>query len=75
MDMGKEIRRLRQDRGLTQEALAARVGVERPAIALWETGARTPTTDKLPALAAALGCGIDDLFRPPEENADREEAG
>ena len=61
--------------GMTQEDLAARVGVERPAIALWEAGARTPTTDKLPALAQALGCGIEALFRPPEENADREEAG
>ena len=61
--------------GMTQEDLAARVGVERPAIALWETGARTPTTDKLPSLASALECGIDALFRPPEENADREEAG
>jgi len=61
--------------GMTQEDLAARVGVERPAIALWEAGARTPTTDKLPALASALECGIDALFRPPEENADREEAG
>lgn len=69
------IRERRAALGVTQEALAARVGVERPAIALWETGARTPTTDKLPALASALGCGIDDLFRPPEENADREEAG
>lgn len=69
------IRERRAALGVTQEGLAARVGVERPAITLWETGARTPTTDKLPALASALGCSIDDLFRPPEENADREEAG
>lgn len=61
--------------GMTQGDLAARLGVDRSTVAQWETGARTPTTDKLPALAEALGCGIADLFGPPGENADREEAG
>lgn len=69
------IRERRRALGLTQEDLAGRLGVDRSAVAYWETGARTPTTDKLPALAAAMECGIDALFRPPEENADREEAG
>ena len=41
-------------------------------IRLWETGARTPGTERLPALAEALGCGIGELFAPP---AAREEAG
>ena len=69
------IKERRSSLGMTQEDLAARVGVERAAVALWETGARTPTTDRLPALAEALDCGIAELFSPPGENADREEAG
>lgn len=68
------VRDRRQALGLTQEELAAKLGVDRSAVALWETGARTPGTERLPALAEALGCGIGELFRPPEANADREEA-
>ena len=60
---------------MTQEDLAARLGVDRSTVTQWETGARTPTTDRLPLLAQALGCGIAELFSPPVENADREEAG
>ena len=62
----------RRAAGMTQEDLSARLGVDRSAVALWETGARTPGTERLPALAEALGCGIGDLFRPPEA---REAAG
>ena len=62
----------RRAAGMTQEDLSARLGVARSALALWETGARTPGTERLPALAEALGCGIDELFRPPEL---RESAG
>lgn len=69
------IRERRTALGLTQEDLAGRLGVDRSAVAYWETGARTPTTDRLPQLAEALGCGIAELFSPPGENADREEAG
>ena len=59
---------------MTQEELAARLGVDRSCVTNWEIGARTPTTDKLPALAAALGCGIEELFRPPQDQTAREEA-
>ena len=62
----------RRAAGMTQEDLSARLGVDRSAVALWETGARTPGTERLPALAEALGCGIGELFAPP---AAREEAG
>ena len=68
------IRERRMALGLTQEDLAGRLGVDRSAVAYWEAGARTPTTGKLPQLAQLLGCGIEDLFRPPEDHADREEA-
>lgn len=69
------VRERRAALGMTQEALAARLGVDRAAVALWEGGHRTPTTDKLPALAEALGCGIDELFQPLQTKSDREEAG
>lgn len=66
------VRERRVAMGLTQEALAARLGVDRAAVALWEGGRRTPTTDKLPALAEALDCDIGELFVPSHIKSDRE---
>ena len=37
----------RRAAGMTQEDLSARLGVDRSAVALWETGARTPGTERL----------------------------
>lgn len=48
---------------MTQGALAEIVGVDRSAIAKWESGAAYPSADKLPIIAEALKCSIDDLFR------------
>ena len=47
---------------LTQEALANKLNVDPSAITKWETGAAAPTAAKLPKIAEALGCTIDDLF-------------
>lgn len=60
------LRRLRKKAGLTQEQLAAMVGVEQPAVAMWESGLRLPTADKLPDIAKALNCTIDALMKPEE---------
>ena len=50
-------------KGMTQGELARLIGVSAPAIAQWECGDTNPSADKLPAIAAALGCTIDDLFK------------
>lgn len=54
--------------GLTQAELAERVSVTQSQVAQWERGAAMPSAAKLPLLAEALGCTIDDLFgrSPPE---------
>lgn len=57
---------LRKRAGLTQKSLAAAMDVTDAAVAQWETGAAMPTADKLPKLAAVLGCTIDDLFKKEE---------
>lgn len=53
---------LRKAAGLKQADLADEVGVCRSAVAMWETDAHYPPASKLPAIAAALSCTIDDLF-------------
>lgn len=61
------IKELREARGLTQNQLADRVGVCQAAVGKWETSAAYPAAEKLPRLAAALGCTIDALYsmEPP----------
>lgn len=61
------IRELRQARGLSQARVAEDVGVSKPAVCKWETGASIPRTELLPLLARVLGCSIDELFddQPP----------
>lgn len=43
--VGDTIKRLRNERGMTQGALAANLGVQRSTVASWENNARVPQTD------------------------------
>ena len=56
------IAELRKSKGMTQKEIAELLLVSQQCVAGWETGARKPTTDKLPLLARALGCTIDELY-------------
>ncbi len=56
------IRELREDLGLGQCDLARVVGVSQTTVCQWESGNKTPMAAKLPALAQALNCTINDLF-------------
>lgn len=69
-----QIKQLRIKAGLSQKELAERLNVAQPSVHSWENGNADPKTDKLPALAAALGCSIDALFAEPTERA-QESAG
>lgn len=57
------IRARRKAAGMTLEDLAAAVGCTLQAVSCWERGQTLPTADRLPQLAAALGCSIDDLYK------------
>ncbi len=72
MDMGKEIRRLRNDRGLTQEGLAAALNVTAQTVSKWECGNTMPDVQMLPEIAVYFGVTIDQLFAmTPEQQLDR----
>ena len=60
---GEKIKRLRKEANLTQFALASLVDVSRRTIISWEQDERTPTADKIPALAAALHVTADALLK------------
>ena len=38
MELGTKIAALRKEKGLTQEQLAAKLGISAPAVSKWETG-------------------------------------
>lgn len=55
---------LRKSKGLTQEELAAQIGVSTGAVGNWETGLRRPRYDTLCRLAEVLGVPLDELKFP-----------
>ncbi len=63
-NIGKNIKKLRELRGLTQEQLARELNLSYQAVSKWETGATVPDTLTLPSVASALDVTIDDLFKP-----------
>ena len=72
MEMGKEIRRLRTDRGLTQEALASALHVTAQTVSKWECGTSFPDVQMLPEIAVFFGVSIDRLFAmTPEQELER----
>ena len=62
MTLGARITALRKAAGLSQEALAAKLGVSRQAIGKWEADASLPGLDNLHQLAKELGVSIDTLL-------------
>ena len=77
--MGARIARYRKENGLTQEALAKRLGVTNQAVSKWEGDVCCPDIQLLPALADALGLSLDALFgretpEPPKEEPKAETA-
>jgi transcriptional regulator with XRE-family HTH domain len=63
--LGSRLRQLRAARHLSQEALAHRAGINRSFYSRIESGAQSPTVDKLHNIAVALRVHIAELFRDP----------
>jgi transcriptional regulator with XRE-family HTH domain len=60
--IGSRIRAAREELGLTQAALAAKVGVTRSAVAQWETGRAGQVGSHLTQIASVLGVGVEHLL-------------
>lgn len=63
--VGKNIRALRQARGITQEAFAEQLHVTRQAVSNWETGRTEPDLDTIQAIAAALRAEFTEVVYGP----------
>ena len=62
MDFRDRLFDLRRQAGLSQEALAAKIGVSRQAVSKWELGETTPDVEKLVVLARSFGVTADELL-------------
>ena len=70
--IGSNIRELRRANGLSQEKLAAMVGIERGYLSQIETGKKNPSIGKLMRIADGLDAPLTALFegmgeRPPSQ--------
>jgi len=58
-ELGEAIRKARENRSLSGDALAKRVGVKPPTLSAWEHGRHGPTLEHLICLAAVLDEPLD----------------
>ena len=73
MSLGDNIRNARKSLGLTQEALAEKLGTAAQTVSKWERGESLPDSALLPELADALQLSLDRLFgRKTASRADAE---
>jgi transcriptional regulator with XRE-family HTH domain len=56
----------RDAKGLTQAQLGERLGVTDMTVSRWEREASKLSTDVMAAIAEALDCEPEDLYRPPD---------
>ena len=56
------LKKIRTEKGITQEQLANQVGVLNTSICNYETGLREPNLDTLKKLATALDVTVDELL-------------
>ncbi|MBE6936484.1 MAG: helix-turn-helix transcriptional regulator [Ruminococcaceae bacterium] len=69
-NIARNLRKCREDAGLSQQALAERVIVTRQSISNWERGVSQPDLDMLASIASALQVDVTELLygkRPPDE--------
>lgn len=69
--LGWNLRRLRAERGQSQEALAADTGIDRAYVSEIERGLGNATLDVLDRIARHLGVGVSALLTEPTEGEAR----
>jgi transcriptional regulator with XRE-family HTH domain len=60
--IGKNVKKIREKKGITQEKLAFEANLNRAYIGYIERGERNPSTDTLAKLAKALKVSLKDLL-------------
>lgn len=69
MTLGEKLARLRKARGMSQEQLAAALGVSRQAVSKWELGEAVPDVSRVVAMSELFGVTTDYLLKDVSEEA------
>lgn len=64
------LKKLRTEKGLSQQTLADKMFVTRPTVARWESGSRLPDAVTITRLAEILGVDVNSLLSAAAENCD-----
>ena len=67
--IGKNIKRLREKKGMTQEELADRLCVTRQAVSNWENEKTQPDIDTLHQISGILECEMEELIYGTKRSA------
>lgn len=62
------IRKIRERKKMSQESIAALIGVTQGAVSQWESGNTMPTAQNIIDLARILGCTTDDILITDKED-------
>ena len=62
MALGDNIRRLREERGMTQQQMADKLYVSRQTVCRWENGSRCPDLITAKKIATEFGVSLDALI-------------
>lgn len=66
MALSNNIRKLREEKGFTQQQLADQLYVSRQTVCRWESGTRTPDLDMAERIAAIFHISLDELTSDEE---------
>ena len=62
MNLSENLKKIRKDNNLSQEALAEKLGVSRQSVSKWESGLAYPEMDKVLQLCEMFNLNIDELL-------------
>lgn len=72
-EFGEKIKKLREEKGMTQQTMADELYVTRQAVSRWECGARYPDLQTTKKISMILGVSVDELLSEEElkENVEK----
>ncbi|MBP7056478.1 MAG: response regulator [Candidatus Omnitrophica bacterium] len=67
MNFGENLKKIRQEKNLSQQELAKKLNVAQSTIGMWESGQRTPKLGEINRLASVLNITINRLLSQPRD--------
>lgn len=61
MNFKDNLKRIREDRNLTQDDIAREIGISRQSVSKWENGVAKPDLETISKLCIILNCSLEDL--------------